>query len=128
MACSSLTGAGIADLRHHIEAAAAALPARAVTGGFRLALDRAFNLPGVGLVATGTAHSGSVQVGQRLVLSPAGLEVRVRGLHSQNRAAVLGQAGQRIALNISGPRLERADAVRALLARAMRRLREEWTR
>ncbi len=112
LACSSITGTGIAELRSHIEAAAAVLQGRAAAGGFRLALDRAFNLPGVGLVATGTAHSGGVQVGQRLVLSPAGLEVRVRELHSQNRAAVLGQAGQRIALNITGSRLKRTDAVR----------------
>ncbi len=110
--CSSVTGDGIAAVRAGIEAAAASLQARAATGGFRLALDRAFTLPGVGLVATGTAHSGQVQAGGRLVLSPAGLEVRVRGLHSGNKAAVQGQAGQRIALNITGPRLDRADAVR----------------
>lgn len=110
--CSSLTGDGIAAVRAGIEAAAAVLQARAATGGFRLALDRAFTLPGVGLVATGTAHSGQVQPGQPLMLSPAGLEVRVRGLHSGNRATAHGQAGQRIALNIAGPRLERADAAR----------------
>ncbi len=112
LACSSVTGSGIAEVRAAIEDAAAALQARAATGGFRLALDRAFTLPGVGLVATGTAHSGAVQAGQRLVLSPAGLEVRVRGLHSGNQAAERGQAGQRIALNITGPRLDRADATR----------------
>jgi len=110
--CSSMTGEGIAALRAGIEGAAAAMQARPATGGFRLALDRAFTLPGVGLVATGTAHSGAVQAGQRLMLSPAGLEVRVRGLHSQNKASEQGQAGQRIALNIAGTRLERADAAR----------------
>ena len=112
MPCSSLTTDGIAALRAGIERAAAALRTPVARGGFRLALDRAFTLPGVGLVATGTAHSGAVQAGQRLTLSPAGLEVRVRGLHSQNRAAQHGQAGQRIALNITGARLERGDAVR----------------
>jgi len=108
--CSAVTGDGIVDLRAQLEAAAAGMPARAATGGFRLAVDRAFTLPGIGLVATGTAHSGAVQVGQRLALAPAGLDVRVRGLHSQNQASEHGQAGQRIALNITGPRLER-DAV-----------------
>lgn len=112
LACSSMTGDGIAAVRAGIEAAAAALHARAATGGFRLALDRAFTLPGVGLIATGTAHSGQVQPGQRLMLSPVGLEVRVRGLHSGNKATDHGQAGQRIALNIAGPRLDRADAAR----------------
>ena len=112
LACSSVTGTGVAAVRAGIEAAAASLHPRATTGGFRLAMDRAFLLPGVGLVATGTAHSGQVQPGQRLMLSPAGLEVRVRGLHSGNQTAERGQAGQRVALNIAGQRLERADAVR----------------
>jgi len=112
LACSALTGDGMAAVRDALERAAADLPSRTITGGFRLALDRAFSLPGVGLVATGTAHSGTVTAGQRLVLSPSGLEVRVRGLHSQNVASEHGQAGQRIALNITGPRLEKAHATR----------------
>ncbi len=112
MSCSALSGDGIPALRQHLEDAAAAMQARVSGGGFRLALDRAFSLPGVGLVATGTAHSGAVQAGQRLMLSPAGLEVRIRGLHSQNQAAEHGQAGQRCALNITAPRLERDDATR----------------
>jgi selenocysteine-specific elongation factor len=39
------------------------------------------------------------------VLSPSGLELRVRGLHAQNRPAPIATAGQRVALNITGPRL-----------------------
>ncbi len=112
VSCSAVSGDGIAALRRRLEDAAAAMQARVSAGGFRLALDRAFTLPGVGLVATGTAHSGAVQAGQRLVLSPAGLEVRVRGLHSQNQAAEHGRAGQRCALNIAAARLDRGDATR----------------
>ncbi len=112
VSCSALNGDGIAALRRQLEDAAATLQARTAIGGFRLALDRAFSLPGVGLVATGTAHSGTVQTGQRLMLSPAGLEVRVRGLHSQNQAAEHGKAGQRCALNIAAPRLDRDGVTR----------------
>ena len=112
LACSAVTGDGMAAVRRALEQATAELPTRTITGGFRLAVDRAFSLLGVGLVATGTAHSGTVAAGQRLVLSPSGIEVRVRGLHSQNIAAEHAQAGQRIALNITGPRLEKAHAVR----------------
>ncbi len=112
LSCSALSGEGIPALRQILEDAATVMQARVSSGGFRLALDRAFSLPGVGLIATGTAHSGVVQAGQRLMLSPAGLEVRVRGLHSQNQAAEHGQAGQRCALNIVGSRLERDDATR----------------
>ncbi|OWT75902.1 selenocysteine-specific translation factor [Achromobacter sp. HZ28] len=37
-----------------------------------------------------------------LVLAPAGTPVRVRSLHAQNRAATVGVAGQRCALNLAG--------------------------
>jgi selenocysteine-specific elongation factor len=58
-----------------------------VHGHFRLAVDRSFTLAGVGTVVTGTAVSGRVAVGDRLVISPRGQEVRVRGIHAQNRTA-----------------------------------------
>ncbi len=41
------------------------------------------------------------------MLSPSGLELRVRGLHAQNRSATEAVAGQRVALNITGPRLSK---------------------
>ena len=61
-------------------------PRSAQDGGhFRLAVDRSFTLAGIGTVVTGTALAGRVAVGDRLLVSPAGLAVRVRGLHAQNR-------------------------------------------
>ena len=99
---SSVTGEGLDALRAHLDAARQAQPPRAAEGRFRLAIDRSFTLGGIGTVVTGTAVSGRVQVGDRLLLSPSGLEVRVRGLHAQNRAATEGQAGQRLALNLAG--------------------------
>jgi selenocysteine-specific elongation factor len=76
----------------------------------RLAVDRAFTLAGAGLIVTGTLVSGRIRVEDRLMLSPPGLELRVRGLHAQNRPADEAVAGQRVALNVTGPRLSK-DAV-----------------
>ena len=76
----------------------------------RLAIDRAFTLAGAGLVVTGTLVSGRIRVDDRLMLSPPGIELRVRGLHAQNRPAEQAAAGQRAALNVTGPRLSK-DAV-----------------
>ena len=101
---SAIKGIGVDPLRQHIEDAARAMGARTVAGNFRLAVDRCFNLPGAGLVVTGTVFSGATSVGDRLLLSPAGTEARVRGIHAQNRESTDGQAGQRCALNIAGPR------------------------
>ena len=44
---------------------------------------------------TGTAVSGRVAVGDRVLVSPRKLPVRVRGLHAQNRESQQGLAGQR---------------------------------
>ena len=99
---SGLTGDGIPELKAHIEAAAAAHAEDRGKGQFRLAVDRCFTLPGAGLVVTGTAFSGAVAVGDRLVLSPRGVPVRVRGIHAQNRESETGHAGERCALNITG--------------------------
>lgn len=109
--CSATTGEGVAELRDLLVAAADA-PVPPPRGGFRLAVDRAFSIAGAGLVVTGAVHGGSVAVGDRLVLARSGAELRVRGLHAQNRTAERGGAGQRLALNVTGPRLDRAPPAR----------------
>ena len=92
--------AGISELSDHLRQ----LPARTLETGrrFRLAIDRIFNVKGAGVVVTGTALGGSVSVGDALWLSGMNKAVRVRGLHAQNQPTERAQAGQRIALNLSG--------------------------
>jgi selenocysteine-specific elongation factor len=46
---------------------------------FRLAIDRAFTVKGAGLVVTGTALSGEVNVGDTLWLTGVNKPMRVRG-------------------------------------------------
>jgi selenocysteine-specific elongation factor len=110
LAVSALTGEGIEPLR----AAMLALgPRPRDSDGYpRLAVDRAFTLAGAGLVLTGTLVAGRVRVDDRLMLSPPGLELRVRGLHAQNRPAGEAVAGQRVALNVVGPRLSKDSVTR----------------
>jgi selenocysteine-specific elongation factor len=103
---SSRSGDGIADLTRHLQESAriaernrAAAPA---SGLFRMPIDRAFTLPGIGLVVTGTVAAGTVTVGERLSISPRGITVRVRGLHSQNHPVQRAAAGERCAVNIAG--------------------------
>jgi len=88
---SATTGDGVPVLRQWLfDQASRAVARRDVTSacGFRLAIDRAFTLDGVGTVVTGTIHAGAVRVGDELALtpSPQAVRVRVRSLHAQNRA------------------------------------------
>ena len=107
IACSSVTGEGIPAVVDHLRRAALAVRARDGGGGFRLAVDRSFILPGAGLIATGTVHAGRVEAGDRLTVSPAGIGARVRGLHVHDRAAAAGSAGQRVAVNLAGAGVEK---------------------
>jgi selenocysteine-specific elongation factor len=107
---SSVTGAGIEALNRHLAQARSSLHATRGNGHFRLAVDRCFSLAGIGTVVTGTAVSGGVAVGDKLLVSPSGKPVRVRGLHAQNREADSGHAGQRLALNLAG--VEKSDIER----------------
>jgi selenocysteine-specific elongation factor len=103
---SSRSRDGVAALTRHLQQSArvaeanrAAAPA---SGLFRMPIDRAFTLPGIGLVVTGTVAAGMVTVGERLSISPSGIAVRVRGLHSQNRVVESIAAGERCAVNVAG--------------------------
>ena len=109
---SGITGDGIPALRAHLADVAAEIPDRGGAGNFRLAVDRCFTLSGTGLVVTGTVFAGSVKVGDRLMLTPLGRDVRVRGIHAQNDEAESGGAGQRCALNITAQGLSRANVHR----------------
>jgi selenocysteine-specific elongation factor len=93
---------GVAALRAFLHNAAAAAARRDESGVFHLAVDRVFTLAGQGTVATGTVRAGRVHVGDSVTVMPAGVSVRVRGIHAQNRAADAGRAGQRCALNLAG--------------------------
>lgn len=97
----ALSGQGIPALAARLQAVAAASRARRAGGRFRLAVDRSFTIAGAGTVVTGIALDGRVRVGDRLLVSPSGLEVRVRGIHAQGRPADEGLAGQRCALNLA---------------------------
>jgi len=112
MEVSAVTGEGVAALRERLDRMTRERGARAASGGFRLGIDRCFTVAGAGLVVTGSAFSGSVAVGDELMLAPAGTAVRVRGLHVENAPAERGQAGQRMAVNLAGGALNRAEVKR----------------
>jgi selenocysteine-specific elongation factor len=142
--CATQAGdPGVAALKSYLHGAATAWHMRRADGLFRLAVDRVFTLAGQGTIVTGTMVSGSVSVGDTMLLAPKNQPVRVRSIHAQNRPAQTGRAGERCALNLAGieksaidrgdwivdPRLsqasERIDVTLSLLADASLTL-EHW--
>jgi selenocysteine-specific elongation factor len=111
------SGDGLPALHAVLDAAAARWTGRAREGrGFRFAVDRSFSAHGSGTVVTGTVLDGEVAVGDRLVISPAGRAVRVRGLHQREAAVERAVAGERCALNIAGAEPGEAGRGQWLLA------------
>jgi len=99
---AAITGAGIDELRKHLAELAVRLPRRSINGNFRMAIDRAFTLKGIGVVVTGTVHAGRIQVNDELLLAPSGRSGRVREIFSDDRRTSTAAAGYRCAINLAG--------------------------
>jgi selenocysteine-specific elongation factor len=99
---SSLTGAGVEDLKRALVKVAAEVPARDSKAIARLPIDRVFTMRGFGTVVTGTLISGSIRKDEELAVFPSGRRVRVRGVQVHGQEAELAVAGQRTALNLAG--------------------------
>ncbi|HEX3511339.1 MAG TPA: selenocysteine-specific translation elongation factor [Solirubrobacteraceae bacterium] len=105
--CSARTGSGLDELLAALEQLAAGLQSRAALPGEPvLHIDRVFTVPGRGAVVTGTLWSGALARGQAVALEPAGLPARVRGIEIHDAATERAEAGQRVAVNLSGVRVE----------------------
>ncbi|MEI7884057.1 MAG: selenocysteine-specific translation elongation factor [Clostridia bacterium] len=102
LAVSSLTGDGIDELKELIEKAVLDTQAKNNTGIARLPIDRVFSIQGFGTVVTGTLWSGTISVGDSLLLMPLNRRVRVRGLQVHGEKHTTTEAGQRVAVNITG--------------------------
>ncbi|HTY53739.1 MAG TPA: selenocysteine-specific translation elongation factor [Candidatus Binataceae bacterium] len=108
---SSLTGAGLDELRAEIARQLEGFEARRATGLFRLPLDRAFVIKGHGTVVTGTAMGAEVRVGQKLRILPGGGEVRVRSIQVHSQPVEHAGLCQRVALNLTGDEPKRGDVL-----------------
>jgi len=99
---SSLTGAGLEELKQALVKVASEVPAKDSTALARLPIDRVFTMKGFGTVVTGTLISGTIRKEEELEIFPSEKRVRVRGVQVHGSKAEQAVAGQRTALNLAG--------------------------
>jgi len=74
---SSITGAGLDQLKQSLLKMASEVPAKDSTALARLPIDRVFTMKGFGPVVTGTLVTGSIRKDEELEVFPQGQRVRV---------------------------------------------------
>jgi selenocysteine-specific elongation factor len=116
IAASSVSGAGIDELRQTIEKLASEEP-RAGNDIFRLPVDRAFSVKGTGTVVTGTVWSGSLKVEDNVRIMPSGTVARVRGIQSHGASLGRATAGVRAAIALAGVDADAVTRGATLVAR-----------
>jgi selenocysteine-specific elongation factor len=110
IAVSARTGAGLDELRAALERAGAAAASRAdADSAARLHIDRVFTIRGAGTVVTGTLWSGTIGRGDELTVLPGSRRARVRGVQVHDQAVERAEAGQRVAVNLTGLATDEID-------------------
>src|SRR5713226_1261516 len=105
---SSVTGAGMDDLRKAILGSVAEIDDRdTTTRVFRLPIDRVFTMRGFGSVITGTSQSGQMHVDDEIEVLPGGDRSRARSIHVHGESREGAEAGERTSLNLPDIELER---------------------
>ncbi len=103
LAVSSTTGEGIPELRQQlVELCYQITMAGETEEPFRLPIDRAFQLRGLGAIVTGTLISGRVGPGDTLSVLPRGAAAKVRSLQVHGEARDRAEAGERTAIQVTG--------------------------
>jgi selenocysteine-specific elongation factor len=102
MPVSSVTGDGIPEFIKTLDAFCEKIPSRSSAGLFRLPVDRVFTMRGFGTVITGTLISGSISVGDSIMIYPSEITSKVRGIQMHNESVIRAEAGMRTAINFQG--------------------------
>ena len=96
---SSATGQGVPELLQTLDTICESIPDRTAGGLFRLPVDRVFTMKGFGTVITGSLVSGSVQVGETVMIYPSGIQAKVRGIQFHGEKVDQASVGMRTAIN-----------------------------
>jgi selenocysteine-specific elongation factor len=103
---SSITGAGIDDLKAALGDVARNVRPRNDSGVFRMPIDRVFTMHGFGTVIAGTILSGTARVGDRLEILPDGIQTKIRGIQVHAKSKDEAIIGTRTAVNLQDVKKE----------------------
>ncbi|MCD4719813.1 MAG: selenocysteine-specific translation elongation factor [Desulfobacula sp.] len=99
---SSVTNEGLDEFIKTLETVCTLLPARKFSSIFRLPVDRVFSMKGFGTVITGTLTSGSINVGNEIMVYPKKIVSKVRGIQVHSSGVDTAGPGTRTAINFQG--------------------------
>ena len=100
---SSVTGKGLSQITEVLDERVSKIRERGSKNQFtRLAIDRCFELKGIGTVITGTLLSGSIEEGEEIVILPPGHKTKARQIQEHNVRKNKVLAGERVAINLPG--------------------------
>lgn len=96
---SGLTGKGIDELKIALQDSLSP-PIRQWNGPFKMPIDHAFTIAGVGTVLTGTIHRGKVKVKDIIEIKPIDKKGQVRSLRSFGEDKEEATAGERVGVAV----------------------------
>ena len=101
---STATGEGVESVRAALEEAAASLTPKPHHGPFRMAVQRVFQLKGIGTVVTGVPMSGAVAPGDTVEFLPGNHTSKVRAVQAFGGKVSRAVAGHSTALSVPDAR------------------------
>jgi len=113
---SARTAKGLPELLDALDRVADVASPRQASMPMRLPVDRVFTMSGHGTVVTGTLWSGTAARDDKVEVYPSGHKGRLRLVQVHSQIVERAQAGQRVALNITGvgvDEISRGDVVAA---------------
>ncbi|MHC5075342.1 MAG: SelB domain-containing protein, partial [Planctomycetota bacterium] len=114
LAVSGVTGEGLSDFYEGLKILVNGIEPKSTEGIFRLPIERAFSLKGFGTVVTGIPVSGSVKVGEEVILLPQKIKSRIKAIQVYGKDSDTALCGQCAALNV--PQLDYKTIVRGNVA------------
>ena len=113
---SAYTGDGIDALREALHTLVLNAAEKDANVPCRLPVDRVFSVDGFGTVVTGTLIEGRMKVGDTVEIAPEMLPAKIRNLQVHGADVSVADAGQRVAVNLTGLKKDAVDRGCAIIA------------